>query len=189
MKADELCSVLEEVWPKATRGMEAVVAVAPGQFRESFGMGSVNIVETLALADFGTTFGERGSQTWADYLVAVDEASFHAGMAAVFVRQLLELGKERVPVLRPDPRVFVVPPVEIPPWRVGGDELDALRRDAIAKGFALASRCHHLRQEMDMVSGWEGLACWMASFLHLSGALVTLAAEVCAYQWSPRDAV
>lgn len=161
------------------------MAVTPSQFRETFSLGAKNILETLRLADFQEVFGEKGTQTWGDYVCAIDDASFHGGMATVFLRQLLELGKHRVPIQAPDPRAFNRPAVEIHSWNIEFENPDERKQDAVTRGSNLAGRYFHLREELTRIAGWEHFSNWATVFLHCTGTLLSLATEVCAYQWAP----
>lgn len=59
------------------------------------------------------------------------------------------------------------------------------QRAALSRGFAIASRMHSLRSRLEAPAQDEDLGDWATEFVFFSGELISLGAEVGAFQWSP----
>jgi hypothetical protein len=184
MTEQKLCAALEQ-WtpPLGVHGLETCVVATAEEFRKSFAFGVANIFGMLAFGRYAGSPDGGARQGWDDYVCSLDDASLHAGVAAVFVRQLLELGKERVRV-----RAFaagILASEAEGSRREGRDTADdeEARRTALARGAELARVCRALRDELDGVKDWAGVSAWGARVLHCAGAMICLSAEVCSYQW------
>ncbi len=185
MTEETLRTALEALVPPTdARGLETCLIATPAQFRVSFSLGATNILGALSLAKFRETFTEDDQQTWEAYVCAVDEASFHAGMALAFVRQLLEIGKQSIPIQPSEPWLVASPTVTLEGWTIDYDVNDGRRSEVVARGFQLAQQSAFLGKELECISDWLSFSRWAIEFLRCCSGLVMLATEVCSYQWS-----
>jgi len=184
MTEQKFCAALEQWTPSlGVHGLETCVVATPEEFRKSLSFGVANIFAMLGFGRYARSPDGGARQGWDDYVTALDDASFHAGLAAVFVRQLLELGKERVPV-RPFAPGIVASGAE-ESRREGRDTADdeEARRAALTRGAELARVCRALGDELDGLKDWAGFSAWGPRVLHCAGAMICLSAEVCSYLW------
>jgi hypothetical protein len=179
MNGEQLEELLDQWFPHTgSRHFEMVTLVTPEEFRAAFRSGVKDIVGTLRFAEFSKNAIE--ADAFMDFAVLVDDVSFHGTLALVFVRQLIELGKERVPARPWSVTQWLGPSIPSEGHVKDGNQ----GRDIVLhRGLRLAQQFERLRTSLETIGTWESFSRWAVQFTACTGSLIVLASEVCGVEW------